>query len=114
MTIEQSALDLVAENEELKAQINMFRNSLELHIKVIGDLYPSDKNDIDECHLSEFIAVHHLTDGTKELLNKTPEQYLNSVKADAIEFAAKKHLTKHGTAYSLMMSEAANIEDGVS
>jgi len=89
-SFEQQQLDLVKENEALKAQVGMLRNSLELHIKVIGDLYPSDAKDIDECHLSEFIAVHHLVTGTKELLSKTPEQCINSVRLSAIRDLANE------------------------
>ncbi|NRA76718.1 MAG: hypothetical protein HRU18_00800 [Pseudoalteromonas sp.] len=87
MNFNQQAMELIVDNEQLRAKANELTKSLELHIKVLGDLYPSDAKDINECNLSEFIAVHKLTTETKELLNKTPEQCLNSVKADAIEGA---------------------------
>lgn len=68
-SFQKQALDTIAENEALKAQVNKMREYLELHIKVLGDLYPSNADDIDGEHIGEFMAVHGLIIETKALLN---------------------------------------------
>ena len=65
MNYEQQALELIKENEALKAQVN--------HVKGIALSWIHDQLD----GTSSF-------DGEFEEVNKTPEQCLNSVKADAI------------------------------
>lgn len=73
MTIEQQALDLIAENEVLKCQVNELRRCLNGDMKG-GFLF----------NMSTGKGRVEFYEKKNAVLDKTPEQCLNSVKADAI------------------------------
>ena len=79
---EQQAIDLVKQNEVLKAQVNALRKML---ISVSCDSGVAVEMDINE------------------LITSAPERCLNSVKADAIEEATRKVLIEGRDPYSAMM-----------
>lgn len=69
MNYEQQALELIKENEALKAQVN---NAVSLLNRQLDN--PTPEEYVDQ----------ELTGDTLSFIQSTPEQYLNSVKADAI------------------------------
>ena len=69
MTIEQQALDLISENEQLKAQVNLLREAL---VNLFNGAW-------DEEH------TVLLDKQVRSAIDNTPEQCMNSVKADAIQ-----------------------------
>lgn len=91
MTIEQQALDLVAENEALKAQVNELKSGLDFMIQ-----RPFDEND--------FVSM---VSQCNAILDKTPEQCLNSVKSEAVCEFANKYCKNCTTDYQSQLSEDA-------
>ena len=65
MTIEQQALDLVSQVEALKAQVNLLLKACRAYEDMTGEAHALDEAD--------------------SIVMMTPEQCLNSVKADAID-----------------------------
>jgi len=92
MSIEQQALDLVAENEALR-QINK------------GLVNSIDQNDDDRPADLVWLTRDELK-GYSDLVQAGG---VNAIKADAIEEAAKLHLTLNGTAYDVMMMAVSRL-----
>jgi len=90
---EQQALELIKENEALKAQVN---NAVSLLNRQLDNPMPEEYVD------------QELTGDTLSFIQSTPEQCLNSVKASAVQEFANRYCGDCTTEYQTKLNEDAN------
>jgi len=95
-SFQKQALDTIAENEALKAQVNAMRGKLDW---ISGFM-------VENTEYKVFQKLFEWGKSTDNILASTPEQCLNSVKADAIN-----HIIEEFTAFSSNNEAILYVED---
>ncbi|QDP52110.1 MAG: hypothetical protein Unbinned706contig1000_54 [Prokaryotic dsDNA virus sp.] len=116
MNYEQQALELIKENEALKSQVNMTREQLQNTIDYIW-AFEGKFCDFGE-HLWQSMPQTKLNySNAKAMIDKTPEQCLNSIRTSAIRDLATMECPVSG--YIITSEESrrqmigwADFEDG--
>ncbi|HHZ69379.1 MAG TPA: hypothetical protein EYN54_03675 [Methylococcaceae bacterium] len=104
-SFEKQALDLVAENEALKAQLALIQSTYK---EAVGDIDTLFKYQPSSFETGEYRVDGQSCTDLCKVISQSPEQCLNSIKASAVQEFANRYCGDCTNEYETKLNEDAN------